>query len=76
MQERRATGTDRRHAMTSTVHSETADGGVIPNPRELAPEIREAFTLFHATWWDLTTIDSMTIDLCRLKSAHLNDCKW
>jgi hypothetical protein len=63
-------------AMTSTERADTADKGVIPNPRELASEIREAFTLFHAAWWDITSIDSMTIDLCRLKSAHLNDCKW
>ena len=49
---------------------------VIPNARELAPETREAFTYFHAIWAEFSSLDPVIVDLCRLKSAHLNDCKW
>ena len=35
-----------------------------------------AFALFHAAWQEFTSLDPVTVDLCRLKSANLNDCKW
>ena len=35
-----------------------------------------AFQLFHAAWQEFTSLDPVTVDLCRLKSASLNDCKW
>ncbi len=61
---------------TDVTRTEAAAPNVIANARELAPETRAAWQLFHATWQEFTTLDPMTVDLCRLKSAHLNDCKW
>ena len=58
------------------VHEPEASPRTIPNPRSLAPETQMAFALFHAAWQEFTSLDPVTIDLCRLKSAHLNDCKW
>ncbi len=58
------------------VHEADASPGVIPNPRSLAPEAQMAFQLFHAAWQEFTSLDPVTVDLCRLKSASLNDCKW
>jgi hypothetical protein len=55
---------------------ETPSRQVIPNVHELAPKIRDAWQLLHAAWQEFTTLDPVTVDLCRLKSANLNDCKW
>lgn len=51
-------------------------GRVIPDAHALAPETQAALGLFHAAGQEFTTLDPVTIDLCRLKSAYLNDCKW
>lgn len=56
--------------------AETGTGRVIPDAHALAPETQAALGLFHAAGQEFTTLDPVTIDLCRLKSAYLNDCKW
>ncbi len=61
---------------TDATQADAVERHVIPNARELAPETREASSFFHAAAVELTTLDPVTVDLCRLKSANLNDCKW
>ena len=61
---------------TDLTRTDALERHVIPNARELAPETREAASFFHAAALGFTTLDPVTLDLCRLKSAHLNDCKW
>ena len=42
----------------------------------LTPELWEALRYFHAVWYEVTDLDPVTVDLCRLKSAFLHDCNW
>ena len=62
--------------MADAAAAEAETGRVIPDAHALAPETQGALGLFHAAGQELPTLDPVTIDLCRLKSAHLNDCKW
>ncbi len=48
----------------------------IPDLGGCAPEAREALRYFYATWYEFSSLDPVLVDLCRLKSAHLNDCNW
>lgn len=50
-----------------------------PDPNSIrmhAPEIGEAFAYYRAVWQAFTTLDPTLVDLCRLKSAHINDCRY
>ena len=64
--------------MTDThgTHANEAARDIIPNARDLAPEGREASSFFHAVIQEFTTLSPVVIDLCRLKSAKLNECMW
>lgn len=39
------------------------------------PELWQAFRFHYGILWELSTLDAMTKDLCRIKSAFLNGCK-
>ena len=40
------------------------------------PELWEAFRIQLAALWEFGRIDAVTKDLCRLKSASLNGCRF
>ncbi|MBI4299977.1 MAG: hypothetical protein HY677_02495 [Chloroflexi bacterium] len=40
------------------------------------PELWQAFRFHYGTLWEYSTLDPLTKDLCRLKSAHLNGCRF
>ena len=41
-----------------------------------AAETHEAWRYYIAVWQEFTTLDPLVVDLCRLKSAFINDCHW
>lgn len=40
------------------------------------PELWQSFRFHYGTLWEYSTLDPLTKDLCRLKSAFLNGCRF